>query len=169
MLPVEQAVDVGGGVDEVGRPEHERQVPGLVGVAEPTEVGRRGRVLPEGPDLDLEPELRQLELDHLSGAARGQDVGNIEEGLAAAEIPGRQRLCAVEVLERVDRALLEAGYVRWQILVGRVAGAGGRTSRPLSTARLTARRSCGLFRKSGPEELRTYIEMVKPGVMKNRE
>jgi hypothetical protein len=34
---------------------------------------------------------------------------------------------------------------------------------------LTARRSCELFRKSGPEQLRTYIETVRPGVMKNRE
>ena len=34
----------------------------------------------------------------------------------------------------------------------------------LLRAKLTARRSCGLFRKSGREELRTNIETVKPGV-----
>ena len=55
-------------------------------------------MFPERSNLDLEPERRQqLELDPLSGAARGQDVGNIEKGLAAAKISGRQRSCAVKV------------------------------------------------------------------------
>ena len=88
-------------------------------------------MFPVGPDFDLQPELRQLELDPLSGAARGQDVGNVEQGLAAAEVPGRQRPCAVEVPNRVDRPLLEARYVRWQILVGCVAGAGPQESSPV--------------------------------------
>ena len=78
----------------------------------------------DGPDLDLEADLRQLLLGELCDSHRERGVGRVEDGLGAAEVAARQRTRPREVraLERIDVGVPEAGHQRRYVLVGEPTG-----------------------------------------------
>ena len=92
-------------------------------IPEPAEVGRARDVLPERLDLDVEPDRRELLLQQQCVLPRQGEVGDVEDGLAAARIAVRERFRLRQVAsERVDEPVQVARHGLRDVLIGPAAG-----------------------------------------------
>jgi len=88
-----------------------------------------------------------------------RQVDRVQDDLAVASVTTRKRTGAAEVgaAERIDASVAEARDARRKVLIREGAGegtTGGAPEAGRSIAKLTARLSCGLFRKSGRDVLK---------------